>query len=65
VFTRRKTLTSTPGRFGWDRRHRDLRLHRPAEGLIGILLTQREMTSPVPPNVYRDFWTSAYQAIDD
>jgi hypothetical protein len=38
---------------------------RPAEELIGILLTQREMTSPGPPNVYRDFWTCAYQAIDD
>ena len=37
----------------------------PAEELIGILLTQREMTSPGPPNVFRDFWTSAYQAIDD
>ena len=37
----------------------------PAEELIGILLTQREMTSTKPPNVYRDFWTSAYQAIDD
>jgi hypothetical protein len=35
------------------------------EELIGILLTQREMTSPLPPNVFRDFWTSAYQAIDD
>ena len=37
----------------------------PAEELIGILLTQREMTSPGPPNVFRDFWTCAYQAIDD
>jgi hypothetical protein len=46
-------------------RHRDLRPHRPAEELIGILLTQREMSSPEPPNVFRDFWTCAYQAIDD
>ena len=37
----------------------------PAEELIGILLTQREMTSPLPPTVFRDFWTCAYQAIDD
>lgn len=27
--------------------------------------TQREMTSPVPPVVFRDFWTCAYQAIED
>ena len=31
--------------------------------LVGILVTQRLMTSPEPPRV--DFWTSAYQAIDD
>src|SRR5438552_6292029 len=37
----------------------------PAEDLIGILLTQREMTSPLPPLAFRDFWTCAYQAIDD
>ena len=36
-----------------------------AEDLVGILLTQRLMDSPVPPRVYQDFWTSAYQAIDD
>jgi hypothetical protein len=32
---------------------------------VGILLTQRAWTSPVPPAVRRDFWTLAYQAIDD
>ncbi len=30
-----------------------------------MLLTQRAMTSPLPPAVYRDFWAAAYQAIDD
>jgi hypothetical protein len=33
--------------------------------MIGILMTQRLMDSPEPPLVYLDFWTSAYQAIDD
>ena len=65
VFTRRKTLASTPGRFGWTGGTGTSVYTDPAEDLIGILLTQREMTSPKPPNVYRDFWTSAYQAIDD
>ena len=32
---------------------------------IDAPLTQRSMTSPEPPNVFRDFWTCAYQAIDD
>jgi hypothetical protein len=30
-----------------------------------ILMTQRAWTSPNPPDVCRDFWTLAYQAIDD
>ena len=35
------------------------------EDLIGILMAQRMMDSPQPPLVFRDFWTGAYQAIDD
>jgi len=65
VFTRRTTLASTPGRFGWTGGTGTSVYTDPAEGLIGILLTQREMTSPGPPTVFRDFWTCAYQAIDD
>ena len=37
----------------------------PKEQMCGIVMTQRAWTSPVPPNVCADFWTSAYQAIDD
>ena len=29
------------------------------------VMTQRLMDSPEPPRVFLDFWTSAYQAIDD
>jgi len=65
VFTRRTSLPSTPGRFGWTGGTGTSVYTDPAEELIGILLTQREMTSPAPPNVFRDFWTCAYQAIDD
>src|SRR5215472_11549784 len=65
VFTRRTSLASTPGRFGWTGGTGTSVYTDPAEELIGILLTQREMTSPGPPNVFRDFWTCAYQAIDD
>jgi len=32
---------------------------------VGILMTQRAWESPTPPPVTVDFWTSAYQAIDD
>ena len=37
----------------------------PQEEMVTILMTQRAWTSPSPPDVCRDFWTSAYQAIDD
>ena len=33
--------------------------------MVGVLITQRAWTSPSPPAVCLDFWTSAYQAIDD
>jgi hypothetical protein len=36
----------------------------PAEGLIGILLTQRMMMSPEQPRVFTDFWTTAYAAAE-
>jgi hypothetical protein len=32
---------------------------------VTILLTQAAFTSPSPPPVVVDFWTSAYPAIDD
>jgi hypothetical protein len=37
----------------------------PKEDMVGILMTQRLMDSPIPPAVFVDFWTSAYQSIDD
>ena len=36
----------------------------PAEGMIGILFTQRMMESPQPPKVFTDFWTLAYGAME-
>jgi CubicO group peptidase (beta-lactamase class C family) len=65
VYTGRGDLSSVPGRFGWNGGTGTSVYTDPAEELIGILLTQRYMTSPVPPTVFSDFWTGAYQAIDD
>jgi hypothetical protein len=36
----------------------------PAEGMIGILFTQRMMDSPDPPYVFSDFWTLVYGAME-
>jgi CubicO group peptidase (beta-lactamase class C family) len=54
-----------PGRFGWSGGLGTTAYTDPGEGLVGMLLTQRAMTSPVPPPVMFDFWTCAYAAIDD
>jgi len=53
------------GQYGWDGGYGTSFHVDPAEGLIGVLLTQRLWDSPVPPTVLADFWTSAYAAIDD
>ena len=65
VVTRRTDLFTTPGRYGWDGGYGTSAHMDPAEDMVGVLMTQRLMDSPVPPKLFRDFWTSAYQAIDD
>ena len=64
VVTRRTDLWATPGRYGWDGGYGTSAHVDPAEGLVGVLLTTRMMESLVP-RVFRDFWTAAYQAIND
>ena len=65
VTLRRTDPWETPGRFGWDGGFGTSAYADPQEGLIGILLTQRMMDSPNPPAIFTDFWSGAYQAIDD
>ncbi len=59
----RKEIYQNPGRFGWDGGYGTTAYADPAEGVIGILFTQRMMDTPTPPRVYTDFWTLAYQAL--
>lgn len=61
----RRTGLAAPGQFGWTGGTGTTVYTDPAEELIGILLTQRGMGSPVPTPVFNDFFTCAYQAIDD
>jgi CubicO group peptidase (beta-lactamase class C family) len=63
VEIRRNEVFRTPGRFGWDGGLGTSAYTDPAEGMIGILFTQRMMESPDPPPVYTDFWTLAYGAM--
>jgi CubicO group peptidase (beta-lactamase class C family) len=65
VVTRRDDIAAVPGRFGWDGGYGTSAYSDPKEDMVAILMTQRLWDSPSGPAVYRDFWTSAYQAIDD
>jgi CubicO group peptidase (beta-lactamase class C family) len=64
VDTRREEIFQTPGRYGWTGGLGTAAYNDPAEGMIGILLTQRLMDSPAPPKVFTDFWTLAYAAME-
>lgn len=64
VDTRRHDLWTTPGRFGWDGGFGTSAYADPAEGVVGVLLTQRLLDSPEPPRVFTDFWTAAYGALE-
>jgi len=65
VVTKRDGVSAVPGRFGWDGGYGTSWSTDPSEEMVGVLLTQRLWTSPTPPPVYLDFWTSVYQAIED
>lgn len=59
----RRDVFHTPGRFGWTGGFGTTAYTDPAEGMVGILFTQRMMDSPAPPPVFTDFWTLAYSAM--
>jgi CubicO group peptidase (beta-lactamase class C family) len=65
IVTRRDDLAATPGRYGWDGGYGTSWYVDPREELIGILMTQRVWDASGAPVVLLDFWTSAYEAIDD
>jgi CubicO group peptidase (beta-lactamase class C family) len=65
VNTRKINLATSPGRYGWDGGYGTSWYVDPNEEMIGILLTQRVLDGPAVMAVYSDFWTSAYQALED
>jgi CubicO group peptidase (beta-lactamase class C family) len=60
----RDEIFHTPGRFGWDGGFGTSSYVDPANGVIGILLTQRMVDSPAAPEIRTDFWTLAYGSLD-
>lgn len=65
VVTARQDVAEAPGRFGWDGAFGTSWHVDPKEGLVGVLMSQRRPDVLAVPPVVRDFWTSAYQLIDD
>jgi len=65
MVTRRDDVAAVPGRYGWDGGLGTSWYSDPREEMVTILMTQRAWTSPSPPDVCLDFWTSSYQTIDD
>jgi CubicO group peptidase (beta-lactamase class C family) len=64
VDTKRVDLFSVLGRFGWAGGVGTIAYSDPSKNLVGILLTQRMMESPVMPRVITDFWTLVYQSVE-
>jgi len=64
MLTRRSDLSGV-GRFGWDGAFGTSWHIDPREELVGILMTQRRPDRLGIPALTLDFWTSAYQLIDD
>jgi CubicO group peptidase (beta-lactamase class C family) len=64
VTVRRTGVSRTVGSYGWDGGLGTSWANDPTEDLVGILLTNQSFTSPQPPPVVSDFWTSAYAALD-
>lgn len=55
----RRDPWNVPGRYGWIGGSGTAVHVVPATGTITVLLTQRELGGPTPPEVMRDFWTYA------
>ncbi|MDQ1481517.1 MAG: hypothetical protein QOI44_2378, partial [Actinomycetota bacterium] len=65
VVTHRIDASEPVGQYGWDGGLGTCWRVDPSEEMITILMTQKAWTSPNPPIVCRDFFTSAYAAVDD
>lgn len=60
-----RTELATPGSFGWEGGYLTSGRSDPKEAMTGILMTQLTVGNKVSGEIYNDFWTLAYAAIDD
>jgi CubicO group peptidase (beta-lactamase class C family) len=65
MVTKRDDIASVPGRYGWEGGLGTSWHSDPKEDMTTILMTPCALSSPTGTNSFHDFWTLAYQAIDD
>ena len=65
VVTARSDVASVPGRFGWDGAFGTSWHVDPKESMVGVFMAQRRPDQLGVADFILDFWTSAYQLIDD
>jgi CubicO group peptidase (beta-lactamase class C family) len=64
MIARRDDVAAVPGRYGWDGGFGTSWSSDPHEDMVAVLMMQRLFDSVVV-DLHADFWTLAYQAIDD
>jgi CubicO group peptidase (beta-lactamase class C family) len=64
MITRRDDVAAVPGRYGWDGGFGTSWSSDPHEDMVAVLMVQR-LFDQVVVDLHADFWTLAYQAIDD
>ena len=64
MITRRDGVAAAPGRYGWDGGYGTSWSSDPHEDMVAILMIQR-LYDPLVAEINEDFWTLAYQALDD
>jgi CubicO group peptidase (beta-lactamase class C family) len=65
VVTRRDDIAASPGSYAWMGGFGTSFIVDPAEDMVAIFLVQRLMSGPSDTSLNQDFFTLAYQAIDD
>jgi CubicO group peptidase (beta-lactamase class C family) len=65
IVTRRTEVAGVPGRYGWDGIFSTSLYMDPHEHMVGVLMAQCRPGALALHPVVLDFWTSAYQAVDD
>jgi CubicO group peptidase (beta-lactamase class C family) len=64
VLTTPDSLTTHPGRYGWNGGLGSSWWNDPNEGVTAIILTERAFESADPPAVIKDFWKAAYRSAE-